>query len=109
MRGGRWSARGFGQVHPSDHIAYLSCHSDHARRGYATAILARLEARAISDQTTVLRVEARVEASCVARPFLEHFEYHVIEEEHPVRHGVEFRRFRMAKRLATMRRMSQNC
>jgi|GEM_PF-3759448 len=30
----------FGQLHPADHIAYLYCHSAHARRGYAAAILA---------------------------------------------------------------------
>lgn len=85
----------FGQLHPADHIAYLYCHSAHARRGYASAILAALEARAAADRIPLLQVEA----SGVARPFFERFGYQVIEEERPVRHGLEFLRFKMKKEL----------
>lgn len=86
----------FGQLHPGDHIAYLYCHSDHARRGLASSILARLEEQARSLGTVALRVEA----SGVARPLFERHGYHVVEEERPIRHGVEFVRYRMEKQLA---------
>lgn len=88
----------FGQINPPDHIAYLYCHSGHARSGYASAILAKLEDQAVLNRITPLRVEA----SCVARPFLERHGYRVVEEERPVRHGVEFLRFKMQKVLANM-------
>lgn len=85
----------FGQLHPDDHIAYLYCHSAHARRGYASAILARLEAHAASTNIPVLRVEA----SIVSRSLFERAGYRIVEEEFPVRHGVRIARFRMEKRL----------
>ena len=86
----------FGQMHPADHIAYLYCHSAHARRGYATAILAKLEQQAAAGGVDALRVEA----SCVAKPFFEKAGYHVVEEERPMRHGVAFLRYKMAKKVA---------
>jgi len=70
----------FGQLHPADHIAYLYCRSEYARRGYGSTILARLEAHARASGVTRLRVEA----SCVARPFFERFGYLVVEEERPI-------------------------
>jgi putative acetyltransferase len=85
----------FGQRNPADHLAYLYCHSAHARRGYASAILAALEARAAADRIPRLQVEA----SGVARPFFERLGYQVIEAERPVRHGLEFLRFKMKKAL----------
>ena len=85
----------FGQRNPADHLAYLYCHSAHARRGYASAILAALEARAAADRVSTLQVEA----SGVARPFFERHDYLVVEEEHPIRHGLEFLRFKMRKEL----------
>jgi putative acetyltransferase len=88
----------FGQLHPSDHIAYLYCRSGHARNGHASAILANLEEQARLNQVSRLRVEA----SCVARTFFERHGYRVVEEERPVRHGVEFLRFKMQKTLANM-------
>jgi putative acetyltransferase len=86
----------FGQLHPPDHIAYLYCHSAHARHGHAARILARLEDHAASQGVVTLRVEA----SRVARPFFQRAGYRVIAEERPVRHGVEFVRFVMEKELA---------
>jgi putative acetyltransferase len=87
----------FGQIHPADHIAYLYCHSAHARRGYAATILAKLEEQAVADRVGVLRVEA----SCVSKPFFEKAGYHVVEEERPIRHGVEFLRYKMSKEVTT--------
>jgi putative acetyltransferase len=85
----------FGQIHPPDHIAYLYCHSAHARRGHASMILARLEAHAASQGVAILRAEA----SRVARPFFERAGYRVVDEERPIRHGVQFVRYRMEKDL----------
>lgn len=85
----------FGQLHPADHLAYLYCHSAHARRGYASTILANLEAHAVANRVSTLQVEA----SGVARPFFARLGYRVIEEERPVRHGLEFPRFKMKKEL----------
>lgn len=85
----------FGQRNPADHLAYLYCHSAHARRGHASAILLRLESYALADRVSILQVEA----SWVARPFFERFGYRVIEEERPVRHGLELLRFKMKKEL----------
>jgi GNAT superfamily N-acetyltransferase len=90
----------FGQLNPPDHIAYLYCHSEHAGNGYASAILAGLEEQAISNRVARLHVEA----SCVARPFFDQHGYRVVEEERPVRHGVEFLRFKMEKALSRLGR-----
>ena len=87
----------FGQLNPTDHVAYLYCGSAHARRGYASAILGVLEEQARAEGVSTLRVDS----SCVARPFFEHCGFHVIDEERPVRHGVEFLRFKMEKELAS--------
>lgn len=86
----------FGQLHPTDHIAYMYCHPDHARRGLGSATLTMLEAHAQSKGVTAVRVEA----SAVARPFFERFGYRVLEVERPVRHGVTFMRFKMEKEFA---------
>lgn len=85
----------FGQLNPVDHIAYLYCHSEHARQGYASAILARLEEFARGERVTTIRVEA----SCVSLPFFKYFGYLVTEKERVIRHGVEFLRYKMKKRL----------
>ncbi len=83
----------FGQLNPEDHVAYLYCHPAHARRGYATAILDELEERASGKGVDTLFSEV----SCVARPLFERRGYRVDQEEHPIRHGVRFLRFRMGK------------
>jgi putative acetyltransferase len=86
----------FGQLNPVDHLAYLYCHSAHARRGLASAILARLEEYAKLNLAPMIRLEA----SCVASPFFERFGYRTVAEEHSIRHGAEFLRFQMVKELA---------
>lgn len=85
----------FGQLHPVDHVAYLYCAPAHARRGYAVALLSRLEALARAAGVAVLRVEA----SLVARGFFERMGFVVTSEERVVRHGVAVPRARMRKRL----------
>jgi putative acetyltransferase len=85
----------FGELNPVDHIAYLYCHSAYSRRGFGSAILARLEEYAKSNLAPAIRVEA----SCVARLFFERFGYRIVAEERPIRHRVEFLRFKMEKEL----------
>jgi GNAT superfamily N-acetyltransferase len=85
----------FGQINPIDHIAYLYCASPHARSGYGSAILGKLEEHARSAGVSPLRVEA----SSVARPFFAHHGYLIVEEERVLRHGVKFVRFKMKKDL----------
>ncbi len=85
----------FGQLNPVDHIAYLYCHPAYARRGFASAILARLEKFAQANEVPAIRVEA----SCVARMFFERFGYRVVAEERLILYGVEFLRFKMEKEL----------
>ena len=86
----------FGQLNPMDHIVYMYCHPAHARRGFASAILAVWEEHA----RTKLVPPLRVEASVVARPFFEQRGYRVVREEHPIRQGMQFLRFKMEKGLA---------
>jgi len=83
----------FGQLNPVNHLAYLYCASNHARRGFASRILRKLEAHARAEGVATLELEA----SCVARPFFEHHGYRVVEDERVIRHGVEFLRFKMRK------------
>ncbi len=85
----------FGQLNPSDHIALLYCRAQYARRGCASAVLEALEARAAAEGA----VRIGTEASAVSRPLFEIKGYRVVETEKPVRHGIEFLRFRMEKEL----------
>jgi len=86
----------FGQLNPMDHVAFLYCAPAHARKGYASALLERLESHARQSGAGVLQVEA----SRVARPLFERQGFVVVEEERPVRYGIEFVRFKMEKRLS---------
>lgn len=88
----RWPSASFT---PLDHIAYLYCHPVRAGQGLAAALLARLEDHAAGQGASVLRVEA----SAVARPVFARAGFRVIEEERARRHGLDFLRYRMEKRL----------
>ncbi|HZP59358.1 MAG TPA: GNAT family N-acetyltransferase [Opitutaceae bacterium] len=92
---GRMAA--FGQLEPVDHIALLYCSSQFSRRGYATAILRRLEEQAEIQKIGGLRTEA----SRISRPFFARQGYAVVEVERTIRLGVEFERFKMQKLLTT--------
>lgn len=85
----------FGQLNPADHIAFLYCHPRFARRGFASALLQKLEAEARRQQVPRIRTEA----SAVSRPLFEKSGFRVTAEERPVRHGIEFLRYRMEKTL----------
>lgn len=89
----------FGQLSPCNHIALLYCHSMHANKGYASAILMQLEDAAREKGVIVLDVKA----SIVARPFFERHGYHVIEQECVMRCGVSLSRYHMEKNLLAKR------
>ena len=85
----------FGQLEPSDHVAFLYCKGAFARRGLASAIYAKMEARAEAAGAK----ELRTEASRISRVFFERHGFAVTEVEQSVRLGVTFERFRMRKEL----------
>ncbi|HTQ32449.1 MAG TPA: GNAT family N-acetyltransferase [Opitutaceae bacterium] len=87
----------FGQLAPFDHIALLYCSSPFSRRGFATAILQRLE-----DHARIQKIEKLcTEASRIAQPLFARQGFTVIEVERSIRLGVEFERFKMQKLLPT--------
>lgn len=83
----------FGQLNPSDHIAFLYTASDFARRGYATEIYNRLEAHAVEQGIKHLRTEA----SRISKHFFLKMGFRVVETELVERQGVQLERFKMDK------------
>ncbi|MFQ3670552.1 MAG: GNAT family N-acetyltransferase [Verrucomicrobiia bacterium] len=83
----------FGQLEPSDHLAFLYCAGRHGRRGIGSAIYLALEARAF--EQGVARIHT--DASRISRAFFAKHGFEVIGEERVDRCGVEFERFRMVK------------
>lgn len=85
----------FGQLNPSDHIAFIYTISDCARRGYATKIYQGLEAHAIEQGINHLHTEA----SRISKHFFIKMGFRVLETEFVERRGVQFERFKMDKRF----------
>ena len=86
----------FGQLEPDDHLAFLYCRGSVSRKGVGSQLYVALEAQAVAKGVS----EIHTEASRISRPFFEKHGYSVVEIERVVRHGVEFERFRMSKKLA---------
>jgi putative acetyltransferase len=85
----------FAQLFPADHVEMLYVAPDWARRGVASALLARLEAMAREQGADVLRAEA----SALARPVFERAGFSLVASEVVRRGGVSLPRFQMAKPL----------
>lgn len=85
----------FGQLNPSDHVAFLYTATHFARRGYATEIYNRLEAYAV--ERCVKRLHT--EASRISKHFFLKMGFHIVETELVERQGVEFERFKMEKSI----------
>jgi putative acetyltransferase len=85
----------FAQLFPSDHIEMLYVAPGWARRGLASALLARLEAVARERGEQVLRAEA----SALARPVFERAGFSLVAYEVVRRGGVSLPRFQMGKPL----------
>ncbi|HYD85811.1 MAG TPA: GNAT family N-acetyltransferase [Opitutus sp.] len=84
----------FGQLEPSDHLAFLYCTTIRSRCGVGSAIYSALESHAFENGVS----EIHTEASRISRPFFEKHGYVLLEIEHVVRFGAEFERFRMFKK-----------
>ncbi|WP_296658168.1 GNAT family N-acetyltransferase [Paraburkholderia sp.] len=87
----------FGQLWPADHVEMLYVAPGWARRGLATALLARLEALACEQGASVLGTHA----SALARPVFERAGFSLISEQMVWRGGVPLQRFQMGKPLRT--------
>jgi putative acetyltransferase len=85
----------FGHLDPVDHINLLYCRGRGRGQGYATQILAGLEAAAVQQGVTRLYTEA----SLTARRFFERHGYHVQAAEVVDRESVLLPRWKMCKRL----------
>ena len=83
----------FGQLNPSNHIAFIYTASQFARCGYATEIYQQLEAKAIQEKVKRLHTEA----SRISKHFFLKMGFRVIETEIVLRQDVEFERFKMEK------------
>lgn len=86
---------GFSDVSAGGHIDMMFVSPHHARRGVATALLARLEAEACAAGAVALSTDA----SLTARPFFERCGFVANAEQHPVIGGVRLTNFRMSKAL----------
>lgn len=83
----------FGQLNPSDHIAFLYTATHAARRGYASEIYNQLEAYAVEQGVKRLHTEA----SRISKHFFLKVGFQVVETELAERKGVKFERFKMEK------------
>ena len=86
---------GFIQYDPPDHVDMIYVHPAHLRKGVATALLASLEAEALSRNVTVLHVEA----SIVSRPFFERHGYALLTPQIVRVRGQDFLNYRMMKQF----------
>jgi putative acetyltransferase len=85
----------FGQLWPVDHVEMLYVAPGWARRGLATALLARLENVAREQGASVLRADA----SALARPIFERAGFSLVSEQTVRRGGVSLPRFQLGKPL----------
>jgi putative acetyltransferase len=90
---------GFTDVDGSGYIDMMFVDPRCARRGVASALLAR-----VFDVANERKVdELSVHASVTARPFFERHGFFVIEEQHPIRDGVTMVNFRMSGSVPKIR------
>jgi len=90
---------GFTDFDGSGYIDMLFVDPRFARRGVASALLAR-----VFDVASEREVdELSVHASLTARPFFERHGFVVIEEQHPIRDGVIMVNFRMSGSVPSIR------
>lgn len=85
----------FGQLNPSNHIAFIYTASDFARLGYATKIYQQLEAQAIQKGVQYLHTDA----SRISKYFFLKMGFYIVEAERVQRQQVWFERFKMEKIL----------
>ncbi len=86
---------GFSDGSPDGDLDMMFVSPRHQRRGVARQLLAHVEARARSEGTPALSVDA----SITARSFFERHGFTVEAEQHPVKAGVELTNYKMRKEL----------
>jgi len=89
----------FGQLAPADYLAFLYCHSDHCRRGYASAIYDVLESHARQAGSAQITTHASV----FSRPVFARKGFEVVEIEQANVKDVHFERYIMRKTLIPAR------
>jgi putative acetyltransferase len=85
----------FGQLNPSNHIAFIYTASNFARLGYATKIYQKLEAQAIKQGIQNLNTDA----SRISKYFFLKMGFSIVEAEIVERKQVWLERFKMKKIL----------
>lgn len=85
----------FGQLFPSDHVEMLYVAPAWARRGLASALIARLEALAREARAITLDTDA----SALARPVFERAGFSLVAQESVRRGSVSLPRFHLCKPL----------
>ena len=85
----------FGQLNPSNHIAFIYTASDFGRLGYATKIYQQLEAQALKQGVQRLHTDA----SRISKYFFLKMGFYIVEAEKVERKQVWFERFKMEKIL----------
>jgi putative acetyltransferase len=85
----------FGQLNPSNHIAFIYTASNFARLGYATKIYQKLEAQAIKQGIQHLNTDA----SRISKYFFLKMGFSIVEAEIVERKQVWLERFKMKKIL----------
>lgn len=86
---------GFSDLEPDGHIDMLFVHAEHQGRGVAGALLAHIEAQALTAGLDRLLTEA----SLTAQPVFERRGFQVIAAQDVTLRGQTLRNFRMEKRL----------
>jgi putative acetyltransferase len=86
---------GFADLEPGGHLDNLYVHSEHQRRGVASALLTRVETAAREEGIFLLHTEA----SITAKPFFERRGFKLMAPQNVDFGGQRFRNFRMEKRL----------
>jgi len=86
---------GFSDVSPDGYVDMMFVSPRHQRGGVARQLLGHVEARACSEGTRSLSVDA----SITARPFFEQHGFTVEAEQRPVKAGVGLTNYKMRKEL----------
>lgn len=86
---------GYADLQPDGLIDHFFCHYQHQGKGIAKALMLHILGVADQKQIPVLRSEV----SITARPFFEHFGFHVIEEQTIQIRGQSMNNFKMQRSL----------
>ena len=86
---------GYADLQPDGLIDHFFCHHQHQGKGVAKALMMHILKVAEQKQIPLLRSEV----SITARPFFEHFGFHVVEEQTIKVRGQSMNNFKMERRV----------